>query len=263
MKTAKSLLLSALAALVAVAPSSAFETRRQQIALFVGIDVSASFRNTGNYNDALRFLARYIHGHLHGIGDVEPVKALFVGSIGGNNIEEAKSFRPIEDFKGRSIEQIEASLKSWFPKGDSNTDFDAFFHSVSMIAQKRNLALTPIEVVLVTDGIPDTPGEKETRIANVNVKPLEFLARRVTLRLLYPTATVCSHWETRVDHKRLRMWTVDDQVMSGWSRQLESGVPPSQQKEFWKWVLSNVDFRVRPVKFAPTPMKPAAAPTAP
>ncbi len=245
----------ALACILAASPCLADGGRRQQVALFVGIDVSGSFHGTGHYPDALRFLSYYIHGHILGLGNLEPVKALFVGTIGGNSADETKSFRPIEDFRGKSVAEIESDLKKWFPKSDMNTDFDTFFRSVALIAQKRNLSLTPIEVVLATDGVPDTAGEKEERISQVDVSSLEFLSRRVTLRLLYPTPTLCSQWETRVARRRLRMWTVDEQVMKGWTAQLQPGLDPAQQNELWKWVLNNVDYRVRSVKYRVTSPK--------
>jgi hypothetical protein len=221
--------------------------RKQRVALFVGVDVSGSFK--GYQQDAIAFVAHYIHGHLTGIGGLEPVRALFVGAVGGNNADENKSFHPIEDFQGKSVAQIEADIKAWFPKSDSNTDFNVFFNSVARIATKRNLALTPIEVVLVTDGVPDTPGEKEARISAIDVSALEFLSRRVTLRLLYPDPTICSHWETLVPRNRMRMWTVDHQVMTGWRHQFHPGTPEAQQTDLWKWVLNNVDYRVGPGKF--------------
>jgi hypothetical protein len=242
-------LLSLTLSIFLITPSFADVGRRQQVAMFIGIDVSGSFYRTQHYADSLAFLAEYIHGHLQGIGDLEPVKALFVGAIGGNNADETKSFRPIEDFQGKSVAQIESDLREWYPRSDSMTDFNVFFRSISLIAQKRNLALTPIEVVLVTDGIPDAPGEKEGKISSIDVSSLEFLSRRVTLRLLYPKPTVCNRWETLIARKRLRMWTVDDQVMVGWKNQVKPGVSPKDQDDLWKWVLDNVDYRVRPVKF--------------
>jgi len=244
----KKFLVAALTVFLAV-PSHANLGRAQRVALFIGVDVSGSFHKTGHYPDALAFLAQYIHAHLTGIGGLEPSKALFVGSIGGNGKDETKSFHPIEDFKGKSVAQIQADLKEWFPRSDGLTDFNVFFQQVALIAQKRNLALTPIEIVLVTDGIPALTGERAGRISRVDVSPMEFLSRRVTLRLLYPRPTVCTEWETQVPHTRLRMWTVDDQVMAGWSSQMKPGVSPEQQDDLWKWVLNNVDFRVRSVKF--------------
>jgi hypothetical protein len=244
----KKFLVPALAIFLAT-PSSADLGRQQRVALFIGIDVSGSFRKAGHSRDSMAFLAQYIHAHLKGIGGLEPSKALFVGSIGGNIKNETKSFHPIEDFQGKSVAQINADLKEWFPRSDDLTDFNVFFQQVALIAQKRNLALTPIEVVLVTDGIPDMPGVTGSKIARVDVSPLEYLSRRVTLRLLYPKPTVCTEWETQVPHNRLRMWTVDEGVMAGWSAQVKPGVSPREQIDLWKWVLDNVDYRVGPVRF--------------
>jgi hypothetical protein len=236
-------------AIFLASPSYADLGPQQHVALFVGIDVSGSFRKTGHSRDAMAFLAQYIHAHLKGIGGLEPSKSLFVGAIGGNSKSETKSFHPIEDFQGKSVAQINADLKEWFPRSDDLTDFNVFFQQVALIAQKRNLALTPIEIVLVTDGIPDMPGVTGSKISRIDVSPLEFLSRRVTLRLLYPKPTICTAWETQIPHTRLRIWTVDDQVMTGWSAQLKPGASPREQEDLWKWVLDNVDFRVRPVKF--------------
>ena len=36
--------------------------------LFVGIDISGSYRRSAHFNDSLRFLSYYIYGHMHGTG---------------------------------------------------------------------------------------------------------------------------------------------------------------------------------------------------
>jgi hypothetical protein len=77
------------------------------------------------------------------------------------------------------------------------------------------------------------------------VTPLEFLSRSTTVRLLYPTPTVAVNWERGVDRRRVRLWTVDAQVMAGWRAQLAPGAPPEAQAGLWKWIADNVDFRVR------------------
>jgi len=48
-----------------------------------------------------------------------------------------------------------------------------------------------------------------------------------------------------VAHDRVRMWTVEAEVMKGWRGQLEGGVDLARQAKLWKWVRDNVDFRVR------------------
>ena len=58
--------------------------RQPKISILIGIDVSGSFYNSGHYSDALDFLAVYLHGHLNEAPGLKRVKALFVGSIGGD-----------------------------------------------------------------------------------------------------------------------------------------------------------------------------------
>ena len=75
--------------------------------------------------------------------------------------------------------------------------------------------------------------------------PLEYLSRSVTVRLLYGSPTASVAWERDVDRQRVRMWTVDRQVMSGWREQVDAGVEPGEQLDLWDWISDNVDFRVR------------------
>jgi hypothetical protein len=53
------------------------------------------------------------------------------------------------------------------------------------------------------------------------------------------------HWEKSVPRRRVRIWTVDDEVMATWRQHYKAGAPPEQQAELWKWINDNVDFRVR------------------
>lgn len=227
------------------------QTRQQKISIIIGVDVSGSFYNSGNFQNALDFLAHYIYGHINQVGQLRAVKTMFVGSIGGNSMDEAKSFHPIQDFEGKSIDQIRSDLERWFPKSDAFTDFNVFFKQAALIAQKRNLSLSPIEIVLLTDGIPDVhnEGDKQGRYDNLDVSPLEYLSRNTTLRLLYPSPVVAKTWETTVPRKRVRMWTVDNQVMVGWKNQMKPGLPLHEQDKFLGWLLDNVEFRVQPMKF--------------
>jgi hypothetical protein len=56
---------------------------------------------------------------------------------------------------------------------------------------------------------------------------------------------VGEHWRTHVTRQRVRLWTVDAEVMKGWKNQMQAGVDVAKQDRFWKWVQDNVDFRVR------------------
>lgn len=217
--------------------------------LVIGIDVSGSFRASGYYEDAIQFAAYYIYAHLNGLGGLRQPTALFVGSVGGERPAETKAFRPIHDFYGRSVDQIAADLRRWFPPEDVLTDFNAFFARVAGVVKERGLILAPLNVVLLSDGIHDVTGRTRRRdesiYSKIDMSPLEFLSRNVTVRLLYATPDVSQGWKAEIDRRRVRVWTVEQQVMQGWRRQLRPNAPPEAQDSLWKWVRDNVDFRVR------------------
>jgi len=237
----------AAAAVVAAAcapPQSAAPPRNT---LVVGIDVSGSFRQA-HYDDAISFAAYYLYGHLNGSGGLTVPTAVFVGSIGGEVPGEVKSFHPISDFEGKSVEQIETDLKSWFPPEDRLTDFNAFFSRIATLVKRRNLILAPLNIVVLSDGVPDeSPNPRDTAgaYAALNVSGLEYLSRAVTVRLLYPTPTVAVDWERHLPRNRVRVWTVDGQVMAGWHEQVKPDSVPADQRALWDWIKENVDFRVR------------------
>jgi hypothetical protein len=173
---------------------------------------------------------------------------VFVGSVGGERAGEVKSFHPIHDFQGKSVEEIAANLREWFPRQDHVTDFNTFFDRAATLVKRQNLVLAPLEVVILTDALPDvpaTPGDTLGPYRQVKVGPLEYLSRSTTVRLLYPSPTVAVKWERGVERRRVRLWTVDAQVMEGWRDQVTPGAPPESQDDLWKWISDNVDFRVR------------------
>lgn len=218
--------------------------------MFVGVDVSGSFRKSGYYDDALTFLSHYIYGHLNKIGELSGVRALFVGSIGGHSTNEPKAFHPIHDLEGKSVREIKAALKEWFPPRDTITDFNAFFAEIAAQTKDRNLTLAPICIMIITDGVPATGvREDKTTYEHINLDPLEYLSRRVTVRLTYLDPIVAKRWRDNVPARRVRIWTVPGEVMEGWREQMQPGVELAKQDKFWRWVKDNVDFRVRARKF--------------
>jgi len=222
------------------------DVRPPRGALFVGVDTSGSFRR--DYDNALAFLAYYIYGHLHGLGELTRPRELFVAPIGGKESNEPKAFRPIHDFSGKSIEQIEADLRRWYPPSDTLTDFNAFFVQVARIAKERGLTLSPITIMIVSDGIPDVPGAKPGSMPlyeRIDLSPLEFLSKNLTLRLTYASPRVGENWRKHVRRQRVRLWTAEVEVMKSWQAQLMPGNDPAGQARLWKWVRENVDFRVR------------------
>lgn len=238
--------LAAAALLPAAAAPAAAEARHRapRQTLFIGIDTSGSFARAG-HEDALAFAAHYIHGHLNGLGGLSRPRDLFVAGIGGSQPDEAKAFHPIHDFAGKGVAEIEAALRERFPPSDALTDFNAFFRRVARIVVERNLLFAPINVVLFTDGIPDLAAAGEEAYAEIDLTPLDYLARSVTVRLAYTSPVVGDRWRTMVRRQRVRLWTVDHEVMKGWRAQLRPDAAPAEQDRLWQWVRANVDFRVR------------------
>ena len=217
--------------------------------MFVGVDTSGSFLKSG-YDDAMTFLAHYLYGHLNGLGGLTRPRELFVAGIGGRTTDEPKAFRPIHDFVGKDVAQIEADLREWFPARDTLTDFNAFFRQVARLARERNLILTPITVMVVSDGVPDVPatqakpGSREA-YGTIDLSELEYLSRSVTVRLAYASPKVGDRWRRLVPRQRVRFWAVEREVMAGWRHQVTADVGLSDQDRLWKWVRENVDYRVR------------------
>ena len=218
--------------------------------LFIGVDASGSFKHSGYYNNALKFLARYIYGHMNEIGGLVTPRALFVGSVGGKKHNEPKTFHPIHDFRGKSIKEIERDLKTWFKPNDTLTDFNSFFEEVARITKERNLILSPITMMVVSDGIPDfskgvDKNNSKGPYSQINLKPLEHLSRNITLRLTYVSPVVGKRWRTEVSRNRVQLWTVDGEVMKRWPKYMKPGVDFAKQKEFWEWLRDNVNYPIR------------------
>lgn len=214
--------------------------------LILGIDVSGSFRHS--YEDAIDFAAYYLYGHLNGLGELRIPTTLFVTAVGGRHAGEMKPFLPIHDFQGKGVEQIAADLREWFPIQDSYTDFNPFFDRTATHIKRQNLVLTPLSIILLSDGLPDMPASGSDTLGPyeaISLEPLEYLSRNTTVRLLYPTPTIAVRWERAIERRRVRLWTQDAQVMSGWRAQLVPDLPPEAQDALWTWMKDNVDFRVR------------------
>lgn len=216
--------------------------------LVIGIDVSGSFRGKAHYESAIDFAANYLYAHIHGLGGLKQPTNVFVGSFGGEKPGETKSFQPIDTFRNMSVAEIAAFLRKEYPSNDGLTDFNPFFERVGTLVKRQNLVLSPLNIVMLTDGLPDTPSEKSDSLSkykNINVSGLEYLSKNTTVRVLFPRPTVAVHWEKKVPRRRVRMWTVDDEVMATWRSHYHAGMKPEGQTELWKWIADNVDFRVR------------------
>lgn len=217
--------------------------------LVIGLDVSGSFRRTGYHKDALEFASYYIYAHLHSLGELKQPSDLFVASVGGQRPGETKAFHPIHDFSAKTPEEIAASLREWFPVEDQLTDFNAFFVRVSELVKERGLILQPLNIVIFSDGVHDMTGRTrrsdESVYKRIDLSPLEYLSRNVTVRLLYAAPPVAEGWKRDIDRTRVRMWTVEQEVMEGWRAQYRRGQPPAAQDSLWNWVNDIVDFPAR------------------
>jgi hypothetical protein len=236
-------------ALGVVACSPSERTGPPRSTLVVGLDISGSFRRNPVFDQAIEFAALYIYAHLNGVGGLQQNTAIFVGELGGERPGQAKVFHPIQDLSGKSPAQIASDLRSWFSETDPITDFNAFFQRAALHVRRNNLVLAPLNIVLVSDGEPDFPGAgrltPEQRYARLDLSPLEFLSRNVTVRLLYADPPIAQLWERRVARKRVRLWTQDAEVMKGWRRHAVEGVATARQDSLWSWVEHVVDVRVK------------------
>ena len=225
------------------------EPPKPRLSMFVGVDISGSYINGNYYDDSINFLAHYLYSHLNGLGGLEIPNALFVSSIGGATENEPKTFHPIQTFENKSIGEIREKLLEIFPKENPNpfTDYNAFFEQIALTVKNKNLVLRPISIVMISDGIPDLLNEGTTEYRNIVVKPLDNLARRVTIRLLYTNAVVGKNWQTKVKRNRVKIWTQDAEVMVSWKdpKILIPNVSLSEQIQFFDWMKDNVDFGVR------------------
>lgn len=221
-----------------------------RMVMFVGFDISGSFKNKPYFDDSIKFAANYLYAHLKGIGKMEVPHSLFVGSIGGDKPNEPKTFYPIEAFQYKDLAGIEAKLREIFPDKKVNkfTDYNAFFQQVSDYAKNKKLVMKPITILMFSDGIPDAPkvdGRDDYR--SFKLDALETLSRNVTIRLLYTDAVVGQNWQDKVPRKRIRIWTQDATVMKDWkSPEIYQPNVPFEKKERWfSWVKNNVDFSAR------------------
>ena len=241
-------LLGSLMLVIGCAPATGGRNQVARSTLVIGIDVSGSFEK--NYESSIDFAANYIYARLNGFGGLKQPSALFVGSIGGDKPQETKSFQPIHTFQGLTADQIADYLRKEYPSHDGFTDYNPFFQRVAELIKRQNLVLAPVDIVMLTDGLPDTPslpGDSLSKYKQINLDDLEYLSKSVTVRLLFPRPTVAVNWEKRVPRHRVRMWTVDDEVMNTWRNQYRDGMYPEDQNALWKWIADNVDFRVRSV----------------
>lgn len=229
--------------------TSCDESAKPRLVMFIGLDISGSFIKGRHFDDSINFLAHYLYSHLNGLNGLEVPQSLFVSSIGGAKADEPKTFFPIQTFSNKSIEEITIKLKEIFPKKVENpfTDYNAFIEQVSLTVKNKNLVLRPISIVMISDGLPDVKKNGKTDFRSITFEPLETISRSVTVRLLYTSAVVGKHWQTKIPRRRIKVWTQDADVMVSW-KDTNIMMPDSsfeKQDRFFAWLKDNVDFGVR------------------
>ncbi|MBT7608681.1 MAG: hypothetical protein HN576_02925 [Bacteriovoracaceae bacterium] len=221
--------------------------KTQKNTLFVGIDVSGSFAQSKSFEKGLEFLSYYIYGHLQGLGDLTRPTDLYVGGIGGNEREDPQAFFPIHDFDGLSPDKIKTKLvKEFSSQRDNLTDFNTFFLRIKTMVKQKNLVLSPISIVMLTDGVPEIAKGKTKKAikqaySKINLSHLEYLARNVSIRILYASPKVGNNWRNYVPTSRIKVWTIEPETMNGWKDQLAR----NGKTGLWKWTRDNVDLRIR------------------
>ncbi|HLE11119.1 MAG: hypothetical protein A2504_01515 [Bdellovibrionales bacterium RIFOXYD12_FULL_39_22] len=217
--------------------------------IFIGIDVSGSFTTTDSFKNGVKFLSYYLYGHLRGEEGLSRPTDLYVGGIGGDQKEEPQSFFPIHDFDGLSPLEIEEKLtKEFSGQTDNLTDFNTFFLRIKSIVKQKNLVLAPISIIMLTDGVPEIPkGQgKDVKVvkqaySKIDISPLEYLTRNISIRILYASPKVGNNWQSYVPTSRIKVWTVEPAVMFGWEDQLRR----NGMSGLWSWVKDNIDLRIK------------------
>lgn len=246
------ILLAGLFFILLLPGCSTNEEPNPRMSMFVGIDISGSFVNSDYFENSMSFLAHYIYSHLNGVDGFEEPNVLFVAPIGGADVDQPKTFYPIQTFQNKSVEEIEALLYELFPtdKLDPITDFNAFFEHIARTVENHNLVLRPISVVMLSDGIPDyhVEGNRQMRdFRAIDLSPLERLSRNITVRLLYTNPVDGRSWQTEVPRRRVKIWTQDSDVMETWNDpDIYIEDRPLEQQERWiEWTMKNVNYNVR------------------
>lgn len=220
-----------------------------RLAMFIGVDISGSYINSGHFDESLKFLSHYIYAHLHRLGGLEEPKELYVSSIGGAQPGEPKAFYPIHVFEGLSKNEIHKRLLEIFPKDKQNdfTDFNAFFEQIASTIRNKRLVMSPVSVVMLSDGVPDVIKNGETNFRSIDLSPIERFSRNITIRLLYTSPTTGKAWQTEIPRRRIKVWTQSAEVMTTWN---DSTIylpekPIAKQAQWLDWTKDNVDFGVR------------------
>ena len=104
-----------------------------------------------------------------------------------------------------------------------------------------------VQIALRETDVPDGSIKSGTPASyqRIDLSPLDYLSKNVTVRLVYASPKVGDNWRKLVKRDRVRFWAVEHDVMKGWRGQMKADADLAAQDRFWKWVRDNVDYRVR------------------
>jgi len=217
--------------------------------LVVGLDISGSFRKSGQFDPAMRYASLYIYAHVNALGGLKQATDVFVGFFGWR---ARRTTQNVPSHSG-SERQVAGGNRgrpaSLVPRRGSDHRFQRLLPADRRPHQAAKPGPGSVEHRDVFRRCPRFPGAGRLPApqlyAKIDVSPIEYLSRNVTIRLLYAQPTVAQNWEKLVPRNRVKIWTQDEQVMAGWRRHEVAGVPLDRQDSLWSWTQQIVDFRVR------------------
>ena len=123
-------------------------------------------------------------------------------------------------------------------------------NTVTVIA--KHIEMGQGTLTVVTDGVPDVSlarakAGSPAMYKHIDLTPLEYLSRRMSVRLAYVSPQVGKNWRDLVPRQRVRLWTVDAEIMKGWKAQIDSPGASDENDRLWAWIQHNVDYRVRSI----------------
>ena len=210
---------------------------------------------SGTEEQPIRFL-RHGHDRVVLVGDSEREVGIDLANrkhvlVRGFEVRDfAKHGVRVRGGRGNALERVIVSESGGDGVVVSESDGLRFSHNLIHESKGVGLRLerSPnATIVMVSDGIPDVKRNGATDFDSIVLKPLERLARSVTIRLLYTDAVVGKNWQTQVKRQRVKVWTQDADVMVSWNdpKIMVPETALEEQPYFFDWVHDNVDFGVR------------------
>src|SRR2546425_12688110 len=103
-----------------------------------------------------------------------------------------------------------------------------------MIRRPPRSTLFPYTTLFRSDVGQRTKDDPMALYRQIDLRPLEYLSKNITVRLAYASPKVGDNWRKYVPRQRVRLWATEMEVMQGWRRQLTAGGgpgPPAAPRE--------------------------------